>query len=167
VQRQDRPATAAEAETTAWDYLGDLQRQTPRSGLSAPTAHFVDHIVEMFGRYGEHLFVCFDDERIPATTNGLEGFFGLGKRVVRKTLGAGSTTHSVVTNLGAEVLMALHQVRQGDKGAQFPESIDLPAYQKARAELEQMERPARLRRSWLRDQGKRLVSLLDRWLSSP
>ena len=165
--RADRPSNAAEAETRAWDYLGDLQRRTPRTGLSAPSATFVDHIVGMFGRYGEHLFVCFDDSRIPATTNGLEGFFGLGKRVVRKALGAGSTTNSVVTNLGAEVLMALHQVRARDNNTVFPPPIDLHAYQTARAELDQHERPARLRRSWLRDQGTYLVSLLDRWLSSP
>ena len=146
-ERVDRPPNAAEAETRAWDYLGELQRQTPRTGLSAPTAEFVDHIVGMFGRYGEHLFVCFDDNRIPATTNGLEGFFGLGKRVVRKALGAGSTTNSVVTNLGGEVLMALHQVRAVDKSAPFPPPIDLHAYQAARAELDQQERPARLRRA--------------------
>lgn len=161
--RADRPCNAAEAETQAWDYLGELQRRTRRPGLGALTAQLVDHIVALFGRYGEHLFKCFDDPRIPATTNGLEGFFGLGKRVVRKAVGAGSTSNSVVTNLGGEVLMALHQVRNGEP---FPGTIDLHAYQKARAELDALEEPARLCRSYLRDQGKCLVRLLDRWFSS-
>ena len=43
-------------------------------------ARFVGDLVERVGRYGEHLYHCFDDARIPATTNGLEGYFGLGKR---------------------------------------------------------------------------------------
>ena len=162
-ERADRPANAAEAETQVWDYLGDLQRATPRTGLSIPTAEFVDHIVGMFGRYGERLFVCFDHDKIPATTNGLEGYFGLAKRVMRKAMGAGSTSNSVMTNLAEEVLMALHGVRTGKP---FPAVIDLPAYQKARSELDQLEQPARRRRSYLRDPGKTLVDLLDRWFSS-
>jgi hypothetical protein len=163
-ERADRPAHATEAETQTWDFLGDLRRRTPRCGLSAPTAEFIDHIVGMFGRYGEHLFVCFDHPCIPATNNGMEGFFGLAKRVFRKTAGAGSTSNSVVTNLGEEVLTTLHQVSTG--GDPFPAVIDLPAFQKARSELDQMEQPARQRRSYLRDPAKTQVDLLDRWLSS-
>src|SRR5260221_1342563 len=113
--RKDRPQNAAEAETQMWDYLTELQRQTPRSGVSAKTARFVDELVERVGRYGAHLYHCFDDTRIPATTNGLEGYFGVGKRMVRKAVGAGSKSNSVVTNLGEEVLLALHQVRQAPK----------------------------------------------------
>lgn len=166
-ERADRPQDAAEAETQMWDFLGDQQRRTPRTGLSAPTADFVDHLVGMFGRYGEHLFVCFDDDRIPATTNAQEGFFGQVKRLVRKALGTGSTSNSVIANLGGEVLMALHQVRTAENGASVPANIDQAAYQTAREELEQLEGPARLRRSYLRDQGRHLVNLLDRWFSSP
>jgi len=150
-----------------WDYLGELQRRTPQAGLSAKTAEFVVHIVEIVGRYGEHLFTCFDEERIPATTNDLEGFFGISKRAFRKTLGTGSTTNCVVTNLGAEALMALQQMRKQNPSETFPGPINLSAYQKARAELDELERPARQRRSYLRDQGKHLVALLERWFSSP
>jgi hypothetical protein len=165
--RQDRPGNAAEAETQMWDYLGELQRRTPQVGLSAKTAEFVEHLVEIVGRYGEHLYKCFDEERIPASTNELEGFFGISKRLFRKTLGAGSTTNCVVTNLGAQALMALQQVRTQDPLETFPGPINLSAYQKARAELDELERPARQRRSYLRDQAKHLVALLDRWFSSP
>jgi hypothetical protein len=150
-----------------WDYLGELQRPTPPVGLSAKTAEFVEHLVQIVGRYGEHLYKCFDDERIPASTNELEGFFGVGKRLFRKTQGAGSTTNCVVTNLGAEALMALQQMRQQDPPETFPGPINLSEYQKARAQLDELERPARKRRSYLRDPGKHLVALLDRWFSSP
>src|SRR5260221_6265291 len=111
--RPDRPQNAAEAETQMWDYLTQVQRETPRSGLSAKMARFVDELVERVGRYGAHLYHCFDDAQIPATTNQLEGYFGLGKRMVRKAVGAGSTSNSVMTNLGQEVLFALQQVRRG------------------------------------------------------
>src|SRR5207302_6999480 len=35
--RLDRPCNAAEAETQFWDFLTELQRKTPRVGLSAPS----------------------------------------------------------------------------------------------------------------------------------
>ena len=150
-----------------WDYLTELQRETPRRGLSAKLARFADERVERVGRYGAHLYQCFDDARIPATTNGLEGYFGVGKRVVRKAVGAGSTTNSVVTNLGEEVLIALQQVQRAAKGIEFTGPLDLPAYQKARADLEKMEQPARLRRSQAREPSKHIRNLLDRWHASP
>jgi len=165
--RQDRPANAAEAETQMWDYLTKLQRETPRSGLSARLARFVDSLVQRVGRYGAHLYHCFDDPRIPATTNGLEGYFGLGKRTVRKAVGAGSTSNSIMTNLGEEALVTLQQVQRASSGIEFAGPLDLSAYQKARADLDKMEQPARLRRSQVRNPGKHLRNLLDRWDASP
>ena len=135
--------------------------------LSAKLACFVDDLVERVGRYGAHLYPCFDDARIPATTNGLEGYFGLGKRTVRKAVGAGSTSNSIMTNLGEEVLVALQQVRRTPGGIQLAGSMDLSAYQKARADLDKMEQPARLRRSQARDPGKYIRNLQERWDASP
>jgi hypothetical protein len=164
--REDRPANAAQAETQLWDYLTQLQRETPRRGLSAKMAQFVDALVQRVGRYGVHLYCCFEDARIPATTNGLEGYFGLGKRMVRKAVGAGSTSNSVVTNLGEEVLVTLQQVRRAGRGMEFAVPVDQSAYRKARADLEKMEQPARLRRSQARDPGKYIRNLTERWDAS-
>ena len=67
--RVDRPQDSAAAETQLWDFLLQLQRTTPRVGLNAKTASFVDHLVSITGRYGSGLFHCFDDPSLPATTN--------------------------------------------------------------------------------------------------
>ncbi len=163
--RQDRPKDAAEAETQLWDVLTKLQRETPRRGMSAKTAQFLDQVVATTGRYGPHLFPCFDDPRLPATTNEEEGFFGVNKRAMRKALGCGSTTNSPVANLGADWMLALHQVRRGGH-QQILACIDLPAYQQARAELAQQEQPATKRRSCLRNLGGHLTGLLARWMAS-
>ena len=149
-----------------WDFLTSLQHTTPRVGLNAPTAAFVDHLVAMSGRWGSHLFNCFDDPDLPATTNQLEGAFGQFKRMLRRAVGAKSTSGSLATNLGAEVLMAWHQVRSGlTPDPQQP--IDPQAHRTARAELDRLEQPARERRSWVRNPGRRLAALLSRWRASP
>ena len=93
--RPDRPPTAAAAQAQFDAYLTHLAAMTPRAGLAAPTAAFVDDLIARTRRYGPHLFVCFDDARIPATTNALERFFGDAKRVVRHADGCGSTTNEV------------------------------------------------------------------------
>ena len=102
--RLDRPASADEARRRFEAHLGDLAAAAPRAGLGAATGHFVDDLVRRYGRYGEHLFCCFDDPRFPATTDDLEGFFGSAKRFVRGAGGCGTTTNSVATTLGADAL---------------------------------------------------------------
>jgi hypothetical protein len=165
-ERKDRPHNAAEAETQFWDFLTCLLRTTPRVGLSAPTAAFVDHLVALSGRWGPHLFTCFDDPNLPATTNQLEGGFGQFKRMLRRALGAKSTTGSLATNLGAELLLAWHQVRSGlTPGPEQP--VDPQAHRMARVELDRLEQPARLRRSWVRNLSRRLAGLLSLWRGSP
>ena len=109
--RTDRPVSANAAQASFDAYLARLA-ETPRAGLAAATGAFIDTLIERSQRYGAHLFVCFDDPRIPATTNALEGFFGRVKALQRRSLGAGSTTNSVVTNLGAELLVAYQYVRR-------------------------------------------------------
>jgi hypothetical protein len=131
-------------------------------GLSAPTAVFVDHLVALTGRWGSHLFTCFDDPHLPATTNQLEGSFGQFKRMLRRALGAKSTVGSLATNLGAELLLAWHQVRSG-RAPTLDNPIDPLAHRKTRAEVDRMEQPARERRSWARNLTRRLAGLLSRW----
>jgi hypothetical protein len=164
-KRTDLPANSVEAESQFWDYLTSLQRTTPRVGLSAPTAAFVDHLVALTGRWGPHLFVCFDDPDLPPTTNSVEGCFGRFKSTLRRALGAKSTTNSLATNLGAELLVAWHQVRMGLSPA-LEQTIDPQAHREARAELHRLEQPSRERRSWVRNLGRRLAGLLSRWLGS-
>lgn len=160
--RLDRPQDAAAAETQFWDFLSGLQRTTPRAGLNAKTASFIDHLVAIAGRYGPHLFHCFDDPELPATTNQLEGFFGKTKQQARRALGCGSTTHSLVHNLGDEFLLAYQQVTAGSLDL-LAEPIDPQAYRQARDKLKEQEQPARQRRSFVRRLSFHLNEILTRW----
>ena len=110
----------------------------------------MDHLATLTARYGGHLFACFSDPRIPATTNGLEGFFGTAKRGERRALGRGSTTNSVVQNLGADYLMGVAW-RQGfgPKTPWSDENLSFSAsrFLRARQQFAEAERPAIHRRS--------------------
>ena len=162
--RLDRPQDAAAAETQFWDFLSRLQRATPRAGLNAKTASFIDHLVAIAGRYGPHLFYCFDDPLLPTTTNQLEGFFGKAKRQARRALGCGSTTHSLVHNLGDEFLLAYQQVTVGRLDV-LAAPIDPQAYRQARGKLKDDEKPARQRRSSVRRLGFHLKQIVSRWMA--
>ena len=119
------------------------------------------------GRYGEHLFHCFDDPRIPATTNDLERFFGESKQTLRHALGCGSTTNSVLTNLGAEALGAYQYVRQVGTPTAAETAAYSPAdFRAARARLARHEAPAIRQRSRVRHLPRRLDELRTAWFGS-
>lgn len=149
--REDRPASAAEAKARFDAYLARLA-ETPRTGQAAATGVFIDTLVERAQRYGAHLFVCFDDPRVPATTNELEGFFGGVKTLQRHALGAGSTTNSVVTNLGPDLLAAYQYVRRPEamKSVQAPTATPA-AFSAARVKLADGEASSIRRRSLVRN----------------
>jgi hypothetical protein len=158
--REDRPGTAAEARA-AWNkHLAGLEA-TPRMGLAAATGAFIDSIVTRARRYEHNLFHCFDDPRIPASTNALEQFFGISKRAVRHALGSGSTSNSVVANLGAEPLLALHQLRNQRVMTRAP-TRTVAAFRAARQELAELEAPGIHRRSLVRNLDRHLHGLRDR-----
>ena len=158
----ERPsASQAEAEFTAW--LADLQAKTPRRGLNAPTAHFIDHLVATAGRWCPRLFTCYTDPRIPATTNSLEGFFGCTKSQLRQALGRGSTVGSPMHNLDFALLPLMPAAKQKPAAAGRPSlqmTVDTEAYRKARKSLDQREQPAKQRRSWVRSLVNHLARLV-------
>jgi hypothetical protein len=160
--RPDRPANARDAEASLLAYVERLEATTPRTGLGAATGDFVDHVATLARRYASHLFVCFDDERIPATTNEIERFFGLVKRFLRRVSGASSTATGVAQNLGPEILVAF----QGAKNLaeRIDElGIDPAAFAAARASIDATEQPIRQRRSYVRHLDANLERLQDRW----
>ena len=162
--RPDRPQNAEEAQARFQAYLEDLSILTPRAGLAAPTGAFIDDMIRRYRRYGSHLFVCFDDPRIPATSNELEGFFGCAKQDLRHALGSGSTTNSVVSNLGADALLAYHQLQQPGAVQQLVSSeSSRPAFLAARSELSAREAPMVRQRSMVRHLDRHLCRLKESW----
>ena len=67
-KRPDRPETADEAQARFEAHLEELASVTPRAGLATPTGAFIDDLIKRYGRYGDHLFKCFDDDHIPSTS---------------------------------------------------------------------------------------------------
>jgi hypothetical protein len=150
--RPDRPKTAEDAQLRSEGYLNELASLTPRAGLAVPTGEFIDGLIERYGRYREHLFLCFDDGRIPSTTNDLEGFFGGSKQMLRRALGCGSTSNSVVSNLGEEALIAYSQMqnRPGSVTELMRGSFSVEEFLDARAKIAAVEAPSILQRSMVR-----------------
>lgn len=162
--RPDRPATASEAQARFEAHLEHLSATAPRFGLGAATGAFIDDLTKRYGRYGDHLFKCFDDPRIPATTNGLEGFFGVSKHVLRQALGSGSTTNSVVSNLGADALVAYHQMQQPGALASLVALSSSPAdFLAARVKISRAEAPGIKQRSMVRHLDRHVGRLLQGW----
>ena len=136
----------------------------PRTGLGAASGAFVDDLINRASRYGSHLFVCFDDPRIPATANELEGFWGDSKHVLRNAVGCGSTTNTVVSNLGAEVLLAFHQTRQPGALADMANpTASIADFCEARAKIASLEAPGIRQRSMVRHVSRHLANLRQRW----
>ncbi len=148
--------------------VASLKDEAPRTGLGAATGHFVDHVAGVAERYGRNLFHCFDDDRIPSTTNGLEGFFGISKSQIRGALGTKSTTNGVAQNLGADYLVALAFVRSRPRSALLDAvgSSTAVDFREAREAIMAAEQPAILRRSRRRTPKRHLEELLARWLAS-
>lgn len=162
--REDRPATAAEAKARFDAHLERLANTTPRAGLGAATGAFIDDLTKRAGRYGEHLFVCFSDPRIPATTNELEGAFGGNKRTLRHSIGAGSTTNSVMSNLGADAFIAHQYLKQPQSLASLrTPASSLADFESARERIAREEAPAIRQRSMVRRFDNHLTRLANAW----
>ena len=168
-ERTDAPSSGDEAHERLCELVARLQEEAPRAGLGASDGHFIDHVGGVAARYGRNLFYCFDDERIPSTTNGLEGFFGASKDQLRRALGTAKTTNGVAQNLGANYLIAFARTRaiSRDELHQAVANITHDDYEIARQRLDAVEEPARLRRSRKRNPGCHLRDLLARWDASP
>lgn len=169
--RQDRPKSSTEAKARFRSFLADLAEGTPRTGLAAPTGAFIDDLIARSERYADHLFLCFDDPRIPATTNELEHFFGDCKGTLRSSVRAGSTTNTVVSNLGGEALVAYSFVRRGHRERALADVRTPKAtphdFDDARRLLHQKEQPGIRRRSLVRCFEKHLVRLRESWATRP
>ncbi len=167
--RVDRPTSGDQAHDRLRALLARHQEAAPRVGLGAADGYFIDHVAGVAQRYGRNLFYCFDDERIPATTNSLEGFYGASKGQLRHALGAARTTNGVAQNLGADYLLAFARTRAtsaADRKKAFA-ALTVTDYECARRRLEAAECPARTRRSRKRAPKRHLDELLARWHAGP
>lgn len=116
-------------------------------------------------RYGDGLYRCYDDSRIPHTTNELEGQHGTAKHHLRKVHGRGSTSGGPAESMGEILVGAIDAVKRRGSRRAFEnlDAVDPDAYAAARVEIRRLREPARRYRSIQRDPTKYLEAALRRW----
>lgn len=141
-------------------HIEKLHAAAPRKGLGAATGRFVAHVAALAERYGSHLFVCYDDRRVPSSTNMLEGFFGRAKRSLRRACGTGSTANSVAQNLGGDYLTAFALVeKRPNRLADMLDADTLGRFRAERARIAACEAVVTRRRSFVRHFNRHLTDL--------
>ncbi len=147
--------------------LADRLARAPKRGKGARRLRFLRHVLAVAQRYDAGLYRCYDDLRIPHTTNDLEGQHGTFKHHLRKLAGRASTSGGP-TETVAELLVgpldAVH--RRGTQAIRdAAQKLDGQAYATARAKLARLREPARRYRSVQRAPQKHLDSVLSTWLN--
>jgi hypothetical protein len=139
--------------------LSRLLDHAPKRGKGARHRRFLRHVRDVEERYGERLYHCYDDPRIPQTTNEIEGLHGILKRHLRKAT-ARNWNFGGPTESAAEFLVpALHAVRCGS-AFELVDPVTPALYKAARTRLEQHSARARRYRSIQRDPSAHLERVL-------
>jgi hypothetical protein len=130
---------------------------------------FVEHVQSVSARFWDGLFHCYDQPLLPSTNNALEAFFGVLKRLSRKTTGRKSTGGGPLETCPEFFIEAFTLL----KGRSHEEIVsllgDIPEDElsKAIAEFEKLAEPAREKRSIARDPEAAIRELLEDWSGTP
>lgn len=143
------------------DYLSDAIEVAPKRGKGARRRRFLAHVIAVEKRYRDGIYHCYDDSRIPQTTNELEGNHGTHKHHIRKVTGRRSTTGGP-TETAAEFVTCAIDVLKPERRLRTA-SVDPVAYAAARLELARLREPARRYRSVQRAPEKHVAAALGRW----
>ena len=164
----DTQSPSAQVKRVVRTYLNRLAEDAPRRGRGAVTGHFIDHVVGVSNRYWPGLFHCYDDPRIPRTTNELEGSFGSSKRGVRQRTGRKSTSGGKLESAGEVVVRveALLGVMSPPELQQHLLAVPPERYLKSKGRLRHLQHPARERRSIQRNPEGYLDGVLKEWFDS-
>ena len=148
-----------------FSYLDRVRRNAPQRGRGAYLRRFVENAVSVTRRYAFGLFHCYDDPRIPPTSNALEGLNGSGKRNLRRCGARGSTANGPGSSCGRAYLIAvaLNACRSSAEIEALLASVPTEEYEKSRARLDEIRAPSRRRRSMLRHPAKHLATILQNW----
>jgi len=116
--------------------------------------------------YAQGLFHCYDDPRIPQTTNSIETLNGLEKHNLRRCSGRTSTANGPGSSYGRLYMfaIALHACLPPEELKQILSHYTLNDYKQARKLLQEVQAPATQRRAFLRNPDKYLAEILAQWL---
>jgi hypothetical protein len=163
---EEAPADGKTVRRRLFQFLARKRREAPQRGRGAYLRRFIEHVQKVTRSYAKGLFHCYDDPRIPQTTNQLESLNGSVKHNLRRCAGRSSTANGPGSSYGPNYMFAvvLHAfMPAADIDALLSTAIDPNNYREARRLLEEVRAPQARRRSMLRDPEKHLTAILARW----
>lgn len=145
------------------EYLAGQLRRLPMRGKRAALRPFVEHLMRKTASYAPGLFHCYDDPRIPRTTNGVEGLNGQGKRHVRKVTGRKDTSGGEAQTAGPQMMQGvnLSSALPREKLRARLASVSPEEYRAARRRMEGQHEPTRKYRSYQRAPEAYLGAVLE------
>jgi hypothetical protein len=162
---QTPPPDGGTVRRRLFAYLSRRRRQAPQRGRGAYLRRFIEHVQKVTRSYARGLFHCYDDQRIPQTSNDIESLNGLGKDNLRRCAGRTTTASGPGSSYGRAYMFAVALnacVAPAELDAMLS-AVGREEYRKARALIEEIHEPAHRRRAFLRKPGRHLAEILARW----
>ena len=162
---QNTPPDGQTVRRLLFSFLNRRRREAPQRGRGAYLRRFVEHAIEVTKRHALGLFHCYDDPRIPQTTNTLEGVNGDGKRNLRRCGGRSSTANGPGTSCGRAYMTAvtLNACLSAAEIEAMLALVKTEDYRNERRLLDQVRAPSSRRRAMLRNPSRYLSGVLERW----
>jgi hypothetical protein len=141
--------------------------RAPQRGKGARRLRFLQHVLAVTQRYDAGLYHCYNDPRIPPTSNDLEGQHGVFKHHLRKLAGRASTSGGPTETVAELLVGPIDAVHRHGTQTIRDAALDVKpaAYAAARAKLARLREPARRYRSVQRAPQKHLDGALSSWLN--
>jgi len=148
-----------------FSFLSRKRREAPQRGRGAYLRRFIEHVQKVTRRYARGLFHCYDDPRIPQTSNDLENLNGLGKHNLRRCAGRSSTANGPGSSCGRAYMfaVALNACLPLAELNAMLQQVPLSRYREARELVDEIRAPSARRRAMLRNPDKHLAGILERW----
>jgi hypothetical protein len=160
-----RPPDGVTVRRRLFTFLSRRRREAPQRGRGAYLRRFIEHVQKVTRSHAGGLFHCYDDPRIPHTSNDIESLNGLGKDNLRRCGGRTTTASGPGSSYGRSYMfgVALNAcLTRAELDAMLRE-VTREEYRQARAFIEEIHAPAYRRRAFLRKPGKHLAEILARW----
>ena len=137
----------------------------PSRGTGSYLHRFIEHAQKVTQSYWAGLFHCYDDPRIPQTSNAIEGLFGFGKRILRKCGGRKSTANGCGSAGGSFFLFtaALHACTSRKEREILLSEYFPKDYWDARQKQAQIRAPESKRRQYARTPDAYLERISQNW----
>lgn len=137
----------------------------PSRGRGSYLRRFIEHAQKVTQSYWLGLFHCYDDPRIPQTSNTIEGLFGFGKRILRKCGGRKSTANGCGSAGGSFFLLtaALHACTPRKDREELLSGYSPKDYWDARQKQAQIRAPESKRRQYARTPDAYLERISQKW----